>query len=80
MNTPRILKIGDALSQLANVALLPNHRETTANESLSGRAHRMGWTRTERVLNWLFSRWEKDHCRLSHEADVRRAKELLQMK
>ena len=41
--TPRIIKIGDALSQLVNVALLPTHRSTTANESISGRAHRMGW-------------------------------------
>ena len=48
MNTPRLIKIGDALSQLANVTLLPRHRETTANESISGRAHRLGWRRTER--------------------------------
>lgn len=42
-NTPRWTKIGDALSQLLNVALLPRHKETTANESISGRAHRCGW-------------------------------------
>lgn len=41
-NTPRWIKIGDALSQLLNVALLPRHKETTANESISGRAHRCG--------------------------------------
>jgi cell division inhibitor SulA len=76
--TSRIYKVGDALSQLFNVALLPRHHDTNANESISGRAHRLGWKRTEAVIDWLFSRWEKDHCRLSHEADVARAEELLE--
>lgn len=72
----RLLLIGDALSQLLNVALLPRVSETTANESISGRAHRQGWTRVERVINRLIF-WERDHCRVSHEADLRRAKDLL---
>ncbi len=71
--TSRLFKIGDALSQLANVALLPMHHETTANESISGRAYRCGWRRTEAVINWLFSPWEKDHCRQAYEADRLRA-------
>lgn len=69
----RIIKIGDALSQLLNVALLPNHKDTTANESISGRAHRCGWKRTEKFINLIFSAWEKDHCRLAYEADNERA-------
>jgi hypothetical protein len=73
----RLLKIGDALSQLANVALLPRHGDTTANESISGRAYRQGWKKAERFIDWLFSPFEKDHCRLSHEAEVRRARKLL---
>ena len=77
MNTPRLIKIGDALSQLLNVALLPRHRETTANESISGRAHRLGWRRVERFIDWLFSPWERDHCRKAHEADLRRARQLI---
>ncbi|MHB1407991.1 MAG: hypothetical protein ACYCXC_00105 [Acidovorax defluvii] len=75
--TPRIIKIGDALSQLINVALLPGHRQTTANESVSGRAHRMGWRRIERVIDVIFSPFEHDHCRNSHEADVARSMKLL---
>lgn len=41
--TPRLVKIGDALSQLVNV-IWPfwDHRDTTANESISGA-----------VTNWL---------------------------
>jgi len=75
--TPRIIKIGDALSQLINVALLPGHRQTTANESISGRAHRMGWRRIERVIDAVFSPLERDHCRKAHEADVARSMKLL---
>jgi len=75
--TPRIIKIGDALSQLINVALLPGHRQTTANESISGRAHRMGWRHIERVIDAVFSPFERDHCRRAHESDVARAMKLL---
>lgn len=76
--TPRLIKVGDAVSQLINVALLPRHTETTANESISGRAHRQGWRRTERVIDFVFSPWERDHCMRSHQADLRRAGELLE--
>ncbi len=73
----RFYKIADALSQLANVALLPRVHQTTANESISGRAHRMGWKRTEKVINWILSPLERNHCRLAYEADIERAKQLL---
>jgi hypothetical protein len=76
-HTPRLVKIGDALSQLVNVTLLPDHRATTANESISGRAHRSGWRRTERAIDWIFSPWEREHCRRSHQADLDRAAGLL---
>ena len=75
--TPRIIKVGDAMSQLINVALLPGHRQTTANESISGRAHRVGWRRIERVIDAVFSPFERDHCRKAHEADVARSMKLL---
>ena len=75
--TSRLYKIGDALSQLANVLLLPKHHQTNANESISGRAYRMRWLRTQIVIDWLFSPFESDHCKKSHEADIERAKDLL---
>jgi len=71
--TPRWVKIGDALSQLLNVTFLSRHKETTANESISGRCYRCGWKRTEKVINFLFSWLEKDHCRLAYENDIERA-------
>lgn len=73
----RLLMICDALSQLANVALFPMSRNTSANESISGRAHRCGWLRTEAIINRLFSLWEQDHCRKAYEADRLRAEKTL---
>jgi hypothetical protein len=71
--TPRLGKIGDALSQLFNVAVLPRHQETTANESISGRAHRMGWA-VERWIDLLFF-WDRNppHCEGSYLKDLERA-------
>lgn len=73
--TPRIVKVLDALSQLINVALLPNHLETHANESISGRSHRNQW-RFRHVINALFF-WQDDHCRLAHLKDIERAKQTI---
>ncbi len=75
--TSRLKKIGDAFSQLANVALLPRHEETNANESISGRAFRSGWTKLQERIDWLFSRWEKNHCEASYLMDVSRAQKTL---
>lgn len=72
-DTPRLIKAGDALSQLANVLLLPGHTYTNANESISGRAHRMGWKRAEKFIDFLFSPWEKDHCMRANMKDMQRA-------
>jgi hypothetical protein len=77
MTQPRIIKIGDALSQLANVALLANHADTDANESISGRSFRCGWTRAQRVINILFW-WDPDHCQSAHRRDVQRAIALIE--
>ena len=76
--TPRYIKIGDALSQLFNVMLLPRHKYTNANESISGRCHRCGWKWAEKVINALFYVFEKDHCRKAYIADVSRARSLIE--
>lgn len=75
--TARLVKIGDALSQLLNVAFLPAHHDTNPNESISGRAHRCGWRRTERLIDWLFSPFEREHCRRAYLNDVERARVLV---
>lgn len=73
--TPRIVKVLDALSQMVNVGLLPNHIETHANESISGRSYRKQW-RIRHVINALFF-WQEDHCRLAHVKDIERAKQTI---
>lgn len=72
--TPRIVKILDAVSQLGNVANpLWDHTDTTANESISGRAYRSGWW-IERPIDAVFRfLGYPDHCRASHTKDVERA-------
>jgi hypothetical protein len=77
-DTPRIFKVGDALSQLGNVAWpFWDHRTTTANESISGRCHReQRWFR--HVIDALFFMQRNPrHCERAHRADVTRAKRFL---
>lgn len=73
MNTRphRLIRIGDSLSQFLNTLFL----DGDANESISGRSHREGWTRAVAFINRLLSWLEDDHCRRAHEADVARAHE-----
>ena len=59
----------------------PNHPD----ESTSGRSYRRGviegsrrWRWSMKVIDWLFSPWEQDHCRKAQEADIRRARYLIQ--
>lgn len=75
-NTSRLVKIGDALSQLLNVALFPKHKDTDANESVSGRAYRKGWG-IRHVINLLFF-WQEDHCRSAYFNDLERARRLVE--
>jgi len=75
--THATLKVGYAISQLFNVLLLPRHKYTNANESISGRCHRCGWKCAEKIINALFYVFEKEHCKKAYEADVSRAKQLV---
>lgn len=82
----RLLKTLDALSQLAQVALLRRHETSDAHESISGRcfweseygpyAGHWSWVWPRRVIDTLF--WmdrdgDKGHCELSDERDYHRA-------
>lgn len=66
-----LIRVGDALSQLANVVLFDGH----PNESMSGRAHRTG-SKWEHVINALLF-WDKEHCKNSHQNDIDYAKKIL---
>lgn len=79
--TPRLLKIGDALSTLFNVMFGPNHTDTDANESISGRAHRTSTLWLESWIDRLFrilTLGEQDnHCENAYFRDKERAHKTL---
>lgn len=55
-----LVRIGNAISQLLNVALLNGH----PNESISGRSYREGW-KIRKVIDFIF--WfDPEHCLNSH--------------
>lgn len=63
-----LIRVGDALSQLANVVFLNGN----PNESLSGRAYRTNsmWRKVIDALLWF----DKDHCRNAFLNDIEYAK------
>lgn len=73
-----LLLVGDALSQLLNVVVFLSENP---NESLSGRSYRMRrkwfWGKMLIVIDLLFMPFQKEHCRKSHENDLKRASMLL---
>ena len=73
-----LFRIGDAVSQLANVVIFFSDN---ANESISGRSyrekHKPFWDKMRILVDWLFSPIEADHCEKSHTNDVARAARLI---
>ena len=67
MKTPRLIRFGDAFSQFMNVLIFngdPNH-------SISGDAYRYKRESLRRFIDWVFF-WDPDHCRVSHENDIKK--------
>lgn len=73
-----LIRCGDALSQLINVVVFLSDNP---NESLSGRSYREKrhwfWGKMLVVIDAAFYLIQKEHCRKSHEADLKRAAILL---
>ena len=69
-----LIRIGDALSQLCNVIFLNGH----PNESMSGRAWRTQskWYKVIDTILWF----DKDHCKMAYENDLKYAEQLLSNK
>ena len=81
MQRPYWRRVGDSLSQMFNTLILNGEPD----ETTSGRSYRRGviegsrrWRWSMRIIDGIFSTWEKDHCRKAHEADIQRAKVLVQ--
>jgi len=74
----RLWNILDACSQLGNAVFLPRPDQTSANESISGRAHRMGWRWLARAIDtalWFDRDGARGHCELADERDYIRARQ-----
>jgi len=71
--TNRLIRAGDAVSQLCNVIFLNGE----ANESISGRSYRQKWRKTELIINAFLSPFEKNHCKISFDNDLKRAEKLI---
>jgi hypothetical protein len=65
-------RVFDALSQFLNVLVLNGD----ANESISGRAHRLEWTLVESIIDKAFF-WEHAHCYWAYMNDLERARQLI---
>lgn len=70
----RLIRTGDALSQLCNVIFLNGH----PNESMSGRAWRTQsrWYKVIDTILWF----DKDHCKTAYYNDLKYAEQLLSNK
>jgi hypothetical protein len=71
-----VIRVGDATSQLINVAVLFGDN---ANESVSGRSHRLkdkskAWAWLGASINFVF---DDDHCERAYNNDVTRAAKTL---
>ena len=70
----RLIRLGDAASQFFNVLLFNGD----PNYSISGDAYRFKRAIMVKIIDWLFSRWEQDHCKTAYENDVLKAAKLLE--
>jgi hypothetical protein len=72
-----VTRVGDATSQLVNVALLWGDN---ANESVSGRSHRLkgeskAWGWLNATIDYVF---DENHCERAYVNDVARAKKTVE--
>lgn len=70
----RLIHLGDALSQFFNVLIFNGD----PNDSISGDAYRLNRPHLRAFIDWLFSPFEKDHCRAAYLNDLGKAKRLVE--
>ena len=77
----RLVRLAALASQLLNVVIFNG----SPDETVSGRAYRQGglqgdarWDNLRKLINKAFF-WQPDHCRKSHQQDVRMAKALVEL-
>lgn len=68
----KLLKLLISIDQFFAVLLLNAHPDQTISGHVGHKAmttDKRRYKLAEKVINWLFSPWEKDHCRKSIEWD-----------
>lgn len=71
--TSRLIRIGDALSQLGNVIIFNGD----PNYSISGEAYRRNRPVLRRVIDALMAPFGAAHCRQAYLNDVQKARRLI---
>ena len=76
-----LIHVGDATSQWVNVVFLLSQNP---NESISGRSWRLrknhtGWGYAKKAIDFLLSWMEDDHCYKAYQADLERARRLVEL-
>jgi len=64
------------ISQTINVILLAGHPDQTVSARAYQNKNKPIWSGVYLFFNAMFF-WQEDHCRASHNADIRRAIDLL---
>lgn len=74
-------RLAALVSQTINCVLLGGHHDQTVSARAYVSRHDPRWARDYRFLNWVFRQvfGSEDHCRASHERDLRWAKEILNL-
>jgi hypothetical protein len=71
-----LLNISVLFSQTVNAVLLFGHPDQTVSARAYAHHDKPVWGRAYRVFNAVFF-WQIDHCKESHNADIRRARDLI---
>ena len=71
--TSRLIRLGDALSQVGNVLIFNGD----PNYSISGDAYRRNRPLLRRIIDIIFRPFEADHCRMAYLNDVQKARRLI---
>jgi hypothetical protein len=76
-DTPRWIKSMDAFSAWCNVTFGRDHKSTSANESISGRAHRQRQRKEKWIDLFFWRECSPPHCEAAYLEDVKRAEKYL---
>jgi hypothetical protein len=74
-----LLRVSAWMSQTANLFLLFGHHDQTISARCYCNRNKTGWRVAYKLVNLIFF-WQDDHCKDSHEQDVKFAKQVMECK